>query len=365
HNQSGRTRRLSLYPYFPIGYMSWMHQSGGYEPALGGIVCRSVAPYQKVDDYFRQRDFKDCTFLLHEQPPVAWDAQQMAFEGEGGLHAPSAIQAEQLGNSDAHYENPAAALQYRLTLDADAARVYRFAFGPARDDAEIAALRARYLSEAGFAAAARDYAHYLQGGQGCVQIATPDPALDNLVNHWLPRQVFYHGDVNRLTTDPQTRNYLQDHMGMAYLQPATARAALLHALSQQEPSGAMPDGILLVEGAELKYINQVPHTDHCVWLPIFLSAYLAETGDASVLDAVVRTHDGHALSVAERLDAAMHWLLDARDARGLSFIAQGDWCDPMNMVGWRGKGVSGWLTVATAYALRLWSGICAAHGRST
>jgi cellobionic acid phosphorylase len=36
----------------------------------------------------------------------------------------------------------------------------------------------------------------------------------------------------------------------------------------------------------------------------------------------------------------------------------------MNMVGWRGVGVSGWLTVATAYALRLWSGICAANGRS-
>lgn len=274
------------------------------------------------------------------------------------------MQAEQLGNHDAHYENPAAALQYRLSLEPDAATVYRFAFGPAKDDAEIAALRARYLSAEGFAAAAQDYAQYLQAGRGCVQIATPDAALDNLVNHWLPRQVFYHGDVNRLTTDPQTRNYLQDHMGMAYLQPATARAALLHALSQQEPSGAMPDGILLVEGAELKYINQVPHTDHCVWLPIFLDAYLAETGDVAVLDAVVRTHDGQALSVAERLDAAMQWLLDARDARGLSFIAQGDWNDPMNMVGWRGVGVSGWLTVATAYALRLWSGICAANGRS-
>ena len=30
----------------------------------------------------------------------------------------------------------------------------------------------------------------------------------------------------------------------------------------------MPDGIILHEAAELKYINQVPHTDHCVWLPI-------------------------------------------------------------------------------------------------
>ncbi|WP_206735794.1 hypothetical protein, partial [Pseudomonas syringae] len=39
HNLSGRARRLSLYAYFPVGYMSWMHQSGGYEPALGAIVC--------------------------------------------------------------------------------------------------------------------------------------------------------------------------------------------------------------------------------------------------------------------------------------------------------------------------------------
>src|SRR5690606_24028856 len=104
--------------------------------------------------------------------------------------------------------------------------------------------------------------------RGCIEVETPDPWFDAFVNHWLPRQVFYHGDSNRLTTDPQTRNYLQDHMGMAYLDPQAARAALLRALSQQAPDGAMPDGILLVEGAQLKYINQVPHTDHCVWLPV-------------------------------------------------------------------------------------------------
>ncbi|MDT1883630.1 NdvB protein, partial [Acinetobacter baumannii] len=85
--------------------------------------------------------------------------------------------------------------------------------------------------------------------------------------------VYYHGDVNRLSTDPQTRNYLQDNMGMAFVKPAAARAAFLHALSQQEANGAMPDGILLFEGAELKYINQIPHTDHCVWLPVCLRAY--------------------------------------------------------------------------------------------
>ena len=360
-NLSGRARRLSVYPYFTIGYMSWMNQSAEYRPDLGGIVASSVTPYQKLPDYFKNKDFKDKTVFLCEDAPDAWECAQGAFEGEGGLHAPDALRADLLAGGDARYETPLAAVQYRLRLDAGAKVVRRFLFGPARDDAEIAALRARWLHAEGFAAAARDYAAYMDEGAGCLRVQTPDPEFDNFVNEWLARQVFYHGDVNRLSTDPQTRNYLQDNMGMAYVKPQRARAAFLHALSQQEDTGAMPDGILLFEGAELKYINQVPHTDHCVWLPVCLRAYLDETGDAAILDAPVTGPDGGVMSAFARIGRAMDWLLHRRDERGLCYIEQGDWCDPMNMVGWKGRGVSGWLTVASAYALNLWADVCAAR----
>ena len=364
-NVSGRPRRLSLYPYFPVGYMSWMNQSGHYRSDLGGVVCDSVTPYQKVEDWFRQRDFMDRTVLLHDRQPDAWEANQAAFEGEGGLQAPAAVVGrELLGGGDALYETPVAALQYRVGLANGQAEVFRFLFGPAYDDAGIAALRERHLSPQGFESAAADSARHILRGRGCVEIETPDPWFDAFVNHWLPRQVYYHGDSNRLTTDPQTRNYLQDQMGMAYLCPDVARQAFLLALSQQEPGGAMPDGVLLVEGAQLKYINQVPHTDHCVWLPVCLQAYLDETGDDALLGEMVTDRAGATASVAERIDRAMRWLLEQRDARGLSYIAQGDWCDPMNMVGWKGHGVSGWLSLASAHALQLWAGICARLGRS-
>jgi len=361
-NLTDRPRRISVYPHFTIGYMSWMNQSAEYRHDLGGIVASSVTPYQKLEDYFKNRLFKDRTVFLCEQAPDAWEACQAAFEGEGGLHAPSGIAAERLGCGDARYETPAAVVQYRLALAPGDSATRRFLFGPAFDDAETAALRARYLSEEGFAAAARDYAAYIREGEGVIQIATPDPELDNFVNTWLARQVYYHGDVNRLSTDPQTRNYLQDNMGMAFVKPAAARAAFLHSLSQQEANGAMPDGILLFEGAELKYINQIPHTDHCVWLPVCLRAYLDETGDVAILDVPVTTHDGAVRSAFERISLAMDWLLQRRDERGLSYIEQGDWCDPMNMVGYKGRGVSGWLTVAAAYALNLWADVCAARG---
>lgn len=364
-NVSGRSRNLSLYPYFPIGYMSWMNQSAQYRPDLGGIVATCVTPYQKVADYFKNRHFKDKTFFLAHSPPVSWEARQQAFEGEGGLHYPTGVRQAELARGEALYETPAAILQYRLELAPGSGRDFRFLFGPAFDDAEILALRKKYLHGEGFTRAAADYAAYVAQGQGCLKIETPDAGLDNFVNHWLPRQIFYHGDVNRLTTDPQTRNYLQDNMGMSYLKPEVARAAFLHALSQQEPSGAMPDGILLIEGAELKYINQVPHTDHCVWLPVCLKAYLDETNDYAILSESVADHEGHRLSVFQRITHAMRWLLNARDERGLSYIAQGDWCDPMNMVGYKGRGVSGWLSVATAYALNLWADICVEQGDST
>ncbi|HEY5915368.1 MAG TPA: NdvB protein [Verrucomicrobiae bacterium] len=358
-NVSRRTRKLSLYPYFPFGYMSWMNQSARYRSDLGGVVATCVTPYQKVADYFKHKDFKDRTFFLADQPPVAWEARQETFEGEGGLHRPAALQREQLSNSDALYETPTAVLQYRLRLSPDEPQDYRFIFGPAVDDAEMVRMRERYLNPGALRRAAAEYVAYVAEGRGCLAIETPDAEFDNFVNHWLPRQVFYHGDVNRLTTDPQTRNYLQDNMGMSYIKPQVARAAFVHALSQQEPSGAMPDGIVLVEGAELKYINQIPHTDHCVWLPICLEAYLDETNDYDLLQQEVEDRAGQSRTVLERINNAMTWLIQARDHRGLSYIAQGDWCDPMNMVGYKGKGVSGWLSVATAYALKVWANICA------
>lgn len=356
----GTSRRLiDLYPSFTIGYMSWMNQSARYRPDLGGIVASCITPYQKLEDYEKVRSFRDLTCLLHDCEPDAWETSRDAFEGEGGIRNPSAIGAAALGKGEAIYETPIAALQYKLEIGPGESGRFRFLFAPARNDAEIETLRARYLADGGFDAAAGEYRNFLDSSKACLQIDTPDEALNGFVNHWLGRQVLYHGDTNRFSTDPQTRNYLQDQMGMAYVNPAVTREAFRLALSQQKSDGSMPEGIRLHAGAELKYINQVPHNDHSVWLPVCLQAYLDETGDHAFLDEEVPAQSGgKSYTVFVRICAAMQWLVDNCDGRGLSLIAQGDWCDPMNMVGHKGRGVSGWLTMATVYALRIWSAVC-------
>ncbi|MEM6396958.1 MAG: amylo-alpha-1,6-glucosidase [Bacteroidota bacterium] len=358
-NRGSKNRKLSVYPFFTIGYMSWMNQSCTFDHELNAIVANCVTPYQKYPDYFKQKDFKDKTYLLADRRPDAYELQREQFEGEGGLQRPDAVLAERLNNSDARYETPAAVMQYTLSLSAGDTQEFRFLFGPAKDTNDIKEIKKQFFSNENLTKAKKDYHQHLTKHRGLLKIETPDQDFDHFVNHWLGRQVYYHGDVNRLTTDPQTRNYLQDNMGMSYLSPTVARAAFLNALSQQERSGAMPDGILLIEQAELKYINQVPHTDHCVWLPICLQAYLDETNDYELLEESVGFKDSEEqLSVAEHIHLAMRWLVQARDHRGLNLIDQGDWCDPMNMVGYKGKGVSGWLTLATAYALKCWARIC-------
>ncbi|HEY5561202.1 MAG TPA: amylo-alpha-1,6-glucosidase [Clostridiaceae bacterium] len=364
-NLSKNKRKLSIYPYFTIGYMSWMNQSGEYKQNLQGIVCSCITPYQKYQDYSKIKDFKDKTFLLADQEPTAWEINQETFEGEGGISLPSALQEDLLSKGDARYEMPVGVLQYKIDMNPGEEKEYRFMFGPAKSEEDIAHIREQYFidkndtGEDGFTLAEIGYAKYIAEGRGCIQIKTPDSDLDNFVNHWLPRQMYYHGKTNRLTTDPQTRNYLQDNMGMSYIKPKIARDAFLLAISQQNESGAMPDGIILHVGAELKYINQVPHTDHCVWLPICLSAYLDETNDYEILDEIVPFTQGtEKASVFEHINRAMYWLINDRDERGLNFIKQGDWCDPMNMVGYKGKGVSGWLTMASSYAFIIWADIC-------
>lgn len=359
-NTGPEKRQLSVYPYFPVGYMSWMNQSGQYNEALQAVICSSVTPYQKYPDYFKNKLFKDKTFLLAEQTPTSWECGQQRFEGEGGLHHPSAVQQTELEKGDALYETPTAAMQYRIELVSQQQQQFRFVFGPAYDEAEVAAIRRRYFDTPnGFSHATQAYADYVAQGQGCLKISTPDAELDNYVNHWLARQVFYHGDVNRLSTDPQTRNYLQDSMGMSYIKPEVTRQAFLTALAQQKSSGEMPDGILLHEHAELKYINQVPHTDQCVWLPVCITAYLAETNDYDLLQQVIGFTDSREeASVFDHISRAMRWLIHKRDHRSLSYIEQGDWCDPMNMVGYKGQGVSSWLSLAAAYALKCWADIC-------
>lgn len=356
-NTSDQTKSLSLYPYFSIGYQSWMNREADYDESLQAIIAKSITPYQKLEDYYKNQELKDCSYLLSETTPDAWLCNKEAFESNGQLAAPDAIKAKLLNKLAAKYEDPVAVMQFDLVLKPNARKEYRFIFGPAKDRSEIVKLRKSLLSTDDFSQCQ------------AVHELTPKLTVSNdlpmaeLINHWLPNQTNYHGKLHRLTTDPQTRNYLQDAIGMCMVNEKHTRNVITKALSQQSINGEMPDGILLDANAELKYINQIPHADANIWLPIVLQAYLNETNDVDLLvEKIAFGDDSIAKPLFHHIELALEFVLNQRDERGLCLIHQGDWCDPMNMVGHKGKGVSSWLTMALSYAIKCWINVIELYG---
>lgn len=355
-NTTSKKIKVDIYPCFSIGYASWMNQSARFDSTINGVIANYVTPYQKVEDYYKNKDFLENTVLMTNSPVLGFETQLRAFEGEGGLHSPTALSQTRLSNSIALYQTPVAVLHHQLALVSSHKQSIKWLFGPVKNTEHAAALKNAYLVNVSV-----DERLFVE--KAAYSFSTQDKVFDNFVNTWLPRQIQYHSQSNRLTRDPQTRNFLQDHMASVLIAPTQAKAHFLFALAQQHANGAMPDGILLHPDAELKYINQIPHSDHNVWLFVFLDAYLQQTGDTHILNEQLTFSDNKKTStVYEHLRLAANYLHSQLDHRGLSLIQQGDWCDPMNMVGKEGKGVSIWLSLASAYAFGIFAHAAQLHG---
>ncbi|GLS83516.1 GH36-type glycosyl hydrolase domain-containing protein [Paraferrimonas haliotis] len=348
-NDTEQPLQLSLISYFSVGYRSWMYQSGFYDDDSQALVCKAITPYQRLQDYKPDGQLKDITFCLSEKPPTSWCANQQAFEGDGHISAPQQCNQATLNNDLACYETPVAAMQFKLELAPKSNFSNRWLFGATTSVAELDKIRQAYLeNEPSIASCGADI-------ESRFELSGLDADIEAYANCWGSRQIRYLTDTNRLTTDPQTRNLVQDVLGLVYIDPDKAKRQMVMAMQQQRCNGEMPDGILLTDSAELKYINQVPHGDHSVWPLLWCQAYLDETNDVALLNEMLVFSDSSTKQPFWRhLELAIEHLLSQRDERGLSYIQQGDWCDPMNMVGPKGKGVSSWLTMATACALKSW-----------
>lgn len=358
-NVSDKERQISLYAYFPIGFPSWMNTEGAYDEEIGGMLAYTLTPYRKLDDYYIIKNLKDFTYLLCDKKEDSWNASLNSFEGDGGLRCPDGMKEEVLHNIEASYETTACIMQYRMVLKPGESKTYNFVFGPANNKDEVIMIKEKYLGVGKIEKVVEEYDEFYKNNMGCIQIQTNDETLNHFINHWLPRQILYHSYNLRMVTDPQTRNYIQDSMAMIYVDPKKAKEQYMFGLKQQKVSGEMPDGILLTSDAELKYTNQIPHRDHSVWWAYAVLAYIEETGDYSFLNESLEFGDSkEKATVYEHVVRGIEWLVSDCSDRGLCHIGQGDWNDPMNMVGYKGKGESIWLTQAMIYAMRIWLPIC-------
>ena len=309
------------------------------------------------------RDGGDATaFLASSHGPHGLTGDRTEFLGRNGdVGAPAALRRIGLSGNVRAGDDPCAAYQVHIDLAAGASHEVMFLLGQGDDREHAIALAARFREPVAVEASWQGVRRHWQEFFGAVQVQTPDPAMDLLLNRWLPYQVLASRVWARCGYYQSSgafgfRDQLQDVMALTWAAPQLARTQILRAAGRQFQDG---DVLHWWHEAPLRGVR-TRCSDDLLWLPFVVAQYLDSTGDVAVLQEQVAYLSGPAL----RADEAEHYAEflpgDVRGTlyehcrraidractvgpHGLPTIGNGDWNDGFNRVSTSGRGESVWL----------------------
>jgi len=368
-NHSGRPRRLTA-----TYYLEWV---------LGALRAEQQPHVRCEVDTTEQcvlatcawnEDFRGRTaFVAADRSLHGFTCDRSEFLGQSGqLSEPEALARWGLAGSTEPGRDPCAALQVHVELAPGEVLNLHFVLGEGRDRAEALALVRRFRQPTEVDAAWGALHGYWDGLLGSVQVKTPEPELDVMLNRWLLYQsvasrFFARSAFYQSSGAFGFRDQLQDVMALSLVAPQNMRAHLLEAASHQFEEGDVLHWWHPPVGRGVR----TRCSDDLVWLPFVVAHYVAATDDLAVLSEQIPFLEASPLQAEEHdrydeyrraeqtgdLFEHCRRALDrgfTKGPNGLPLIGEGDWNDGMNRVGVEGLGESvwlGWFLIATARRL--------------
>jgi len=320
-------------------------------------------------------------FMVASRPLHGYTADRAAFLGMGGsLARPAALGTVGLQPGVAPGGDVCGALQVHLDLAPHTSDELYFVIGQGADPDHASALAQRYRQPEAARAAWEDTQRYWDDLLGRIQVRTPEPAIDPMLNRWLlyqslscrlqGRSAFYQSSGAY-----GFRDQLQDSLAWLAIEPDIAREQILNAARSQFEEGDVlhwwhpPSG----RGVRTRI------ADNLLWLPYVTAHYLETTGDRAILEERVpflsappleareRERYGEYGHSTERFTLREHCLRaiekgSTHGPHGLPLMGAGDWNDGMNRVGLDGQGESVWLGWFLVDVLNRWTAILEAQG---
>jgi cyclic beta-1,2-glucan synthetase len=345
--------------------------SGGFG---GGRAFFALVPSAVADVGFTQ-----ALFDAAEDSVIDWTCDRREFFDARGRF----VLPDHLGHRSGAGLDPCAALSINLDLASGAQSTHTFLMGyvsnahlepsAARD---AVARAVRKTSDA----RAREVRLQWQQLLHAVQVKTPDPLFDSLVNHWLLYQtvscrMWAKAGFYQAGGASGFRDQLQDAMALSWAAPDMLRAQILRCAARQYPEGDVQHWWHAPGGAGVR----THFSDDLLWLPWACAHYANSVGDLNLLDTLVPFIEGAPIPpgaediyetprvstqtamvyehAARSLDRSM-----AVGAHGLPLMGTGDWNDGMNRVGHEGKGESVWLAWFLCKVVADFSPLASARG---
>ncbi|WP_420455106.1 GH36-type glycosyl hydrolase domain-containing protein [Rubrivirga sp.] len=378
-NTSGSPRRLSLYRYAELVLGERREPNAPYVIVERDLDSGALLAHNPYNQTFGGRR----AFVAVVGAEVASvSARRAAFLGRNG-HAsvPDAVVAG--GPLDGRLEtdlDPCAAVHVPLALGPGETREVVFLLGQAKTVADVRTLVDRYGTVEAADLALAEVMAFWEETLGAVQVETPAPDLDVLVNGWLlyqnlscrlwGRSAFYQsGGAYGF------RDQLQDSLALVYTRPDLTRAQILKNAAHQFEEGDVLHWWHPITGAGIR----TRFSDDLLWLPYAVAFALTTTGDETMLDEeapfltaralapgedevfMVPQPSGETGSVYEHAARAIDISL-TKGRHGIPLMGSGDWNDGMNRVGNEGEGESVWLGFFLAHILQRFIPIAEGRG---
>ena len=358
HNPGPRTRKLSAtyYAEWVLGAdrgSSAMRVVTEVDSETGALLARSPG----APDFGDAVAFADVSIR-----PRSVTADRNEFLGRNGSPAaPAALRRLHLSGRTGAAIDPCAAIMAPIEVAPGGTVQVAFVLGQAADAPAARDLVRRHADPIRAAEATSAAVAGWDRILGTVQVKTPDPAMDLMLNRWLPYQslacrVWGRSAFYQSGGAYGFRDQLQDAMALVNNAPGEARAQLLRAAAHQFVEGDVQHWWHPPSGRGVR----TRISDDLAWLPYVAAHYVEATGDMGVLDdrapflqsALLKPgqEDDYGLPGQAEADGTLYEhcvrALDkasTRGAHGLPLMGTGDWNDGMNRVGAEGRGESVWL----------------------
>jgi cellobiose phosphorylase len=371
-NHSDKLRRLSLTGYWELVLGEWrhanlMHIVTEVDTQSGALFARNAYGRECGNRVF---------FAKVSGQVSSVSGSRSAFIGRNGtLKAPAAMYRKRLSGVTGAGLDPCAVLQSYVELAAGQECEVVFTIGASSNADEARLLIQRYSKPTGARQALEEVWSYWNHTLNAVQIETPDPALDVLVNGWLLYQtiscrLWGRSGYYQSGGAYGFRDQLQDTMALIHTTPSLAREQIIKCAAHQFTQGDVQHWWHPPHGQGVR----THFSDDYLWLAYATCRYVQTTGDKGLLDEPVHFLEGRELkpeeeayydqpqrsteiaSVYEHCVRAIQYGLRF-GSHQLPLMGCGDWNDGMNLVGRDGKGESVWLAWFLYENLQLFAGL--------